>query len=63
MIFKNMETLKVTSVDKVIKAGDTISDIREGKTPAYLRSEFWRESSLVRTFQGRIRGLPEEERK
>lgn len=31
MIFKNMETLQVTSVDKVMKVGDTLSDIREGK--------------------------------
>lgn len=31
MIFRNMEALKVTSVDKVIKVGDTVSDIREGK--------------------------------
>ena len=31
MIFKNMEALKVTSIDHVIKVGDTISDIKEGK--------------------------------
>ncbi len=31
MIFKNMEMLKVTGVDKVMKVGDTLSDIREGK--------------------------------
>ena len=31
MIFKNMEALKVTGVDKVMKVGDTLSDIREGK--------------------------------
>ena len=31
MIFKNMEVLKVTGVDKVMKVGDTLSDIREGK--------------------------------
>lgn len=30
MIFKNMETLKVCSVQNVIKVGDTISDIQEG---------------------------------
>ena len=30
MIFKNIETLKVTSVKNVIKVGDTISDIKEG---------------------------------
>lgn len=31
MIFKNMEELQVSSVEGVIKVGDTISDIREGK--------------------------------
>lgn len=31
MIFKNMYELKVDSVHKVIKAGDTVSDILEGK--------------------------------
>lgn len=31
MIFKNMETLKISSVEKVIKVGDTVSDILEGK--------------------------------
>lgn len=31
MIFRNMEALKVTSADRVIKVGDTISDIKEGK--------------------------------
>lgn len=31
MIFRNMETLKITSVDRVMKVGDTISDILEAK--------------------------------
>ena len=31
MIFKNMELLKLGDVRKVIKVGDTISDIKEGK--------------------------------
>lgn len=31
MIFENMKSLQITSVDKVIKVGDTLSDIREGK--------------------------------
>ncbi|MGI6011933.1 MAG: phosphonoacetaldehyde hydrolase [Ruminococcus sp.] len=31
MIFKNMELLKLQDVRKVIKVGDTISDIKEGK--------------------------------
>lgn len=31
MIFRNMEALKVTSVDAVMKVGDTVSDILEAK--------------------------------
>lgn len=31
MIFKNMEVLKLTSVKNVVKVGDTVSDIKEGK--------------------------------
>lgn len=31
MIFKNMEKLKVFSVENVVKVGDTVSDILEGK--------------------------------
>lgn len=31
MIFRNMEELKVSAVQKVLKVGDTISDILEGK--------------------------------
>ena len=30
MIFKNIQTLNVTSVKNVIKVGDTVSDIKEG---------------------------------
>ena len=30
MIFKNIQTLNVTSVKNVIKVGDTVSDIEEG---------------------------------
>lgn len=31
MIFRNMEALKIQSVDQVAKVGDTVSDIKEGK--------------------------------
>lgn len=31
MIFKNMEVLKISKVQNVIKVGDTVSDIKEGK--------------------------------
>ncbi|HIX58407.1 MAG TPA: phosphonoacetaldehyde hydrolase [Candidatus Blautia gallistercoris] len=31
MIFENMKALQISSVEKVIKVGDTLSEIREGK--------------------------------
>lgn len=31
MVFKNMQTLGIQRVDQVIKVGDTVSDIKEGK--------------------------------
>lgn len=31
MVFKNLENLKVSSVDAAIKVGDTVADIKEGK--------------------------------
>lgn len=31
MIFENMKKLEISSVENVIKVGDTISDIKEGK--------------------------------
>lgn len=35
MMFRNMEALGVTSVTEVAKVGDTVSDIKEGKTQGY----------------------------
>lgn len=35
MMFRNMEALGVTSVTEVAKVGDTVSDIKEGKTQRY----------------------------
>ena len=31
MVFRNMEALKIQSVGEVVKVGDTVSDIKEGK--------------------------------
>ena len=36
MIFKNMEELNIKSVDEVIKVGDTVSDILEGKNASVI---------------------------
>ena len=39
MIFRNMEALNLMDVRRVIKVGDTVSDIREGKKQAYCLRE------------------------
>ena len=36
MIFQNMQALEIKSVEKVLKVGDTISDIKEGKNAGVL---------------------------
>lgn len=53
MIFRNMETLGVTAADRVIKIGDTISDIQEGVNAGVKTVGILEGSSLV--------GLSEEE--
>ncbi len=47
MIFRNMEELKVSAVDRVIKAGDTISDIKEGKNAGVFTIGILEGSSLL----------------
>ncbi len=62
MIFKNMEQLKVTSVDKVIKVGDTISDIKEGKNAGVFTIGILEGSSLVGLSREEFDALSEEEK-
>lgn len=62
MIFRNMEELNVSSVDKVIKVGDTISDIREGKNAGVFTIGILEGSSLVGLSQAEYESLPEEEK-
>lgn len=53
MIFRNLEALKVSSVNQVIKVGDTVADIREGKNAGVLSIGIIEGSSVM--------GLSEEE--
>ena len=53
MIFKNMEKLKLKSVSKILKVGDTISDIKEGKNAGVITVGIIEGSSQM--------GLTEEE--
>lgn len=62
MIFKNMEALEVTSVEHVIKAGDTISDIKEGKNAGVLSVAVLEGSSEMGLSQEEYEALSEEEK-
>lgn len=53
MIYKNMETLNVRSVQNVIKVGDTVSDITEGRNAGAITVGVVEGSSIM--------GLSEEE--
>lgn len=57
MIFKNMETLGITGVDRVIKIGDTISDIREGVNAGVRTIGILEGSSLVGLSENEFAGL------
>ncbi|WP_443770258.1 phosphonoacetaldehyde hydrolase [Anaerostipes sp.] len=62
MIFKNMEVLEVTSVEHVIKVGDTISDIKEGKNAGVLSVAVLEGSSEMGLSQEEYEALSEEEK-
>lgn len=62
MIFKNMEALEVTSVEHVIKVGDTISDIKEGKNAGVLSVAVLEGSSEMGLSQKEYEALSEEEK-
>ena len=53
MVYKNMEALKVSSVDAVVKVGDTVADIKEGKSAGIISIGIVEGSSIM--------GLSEEE--
>ena len=63
MIFKNMEALKVTSIDHVIKVGDTISDIKEGKNAGVYTIGVVEGSSEMGLTESEYNALPEAEKK
>ena len=63
MIFKNMEALKVTSIDHVIKVGDTISDIKEGKNAGVYTIGVVEGSSEMGLKESEYNALPEAEKK
>lgn len=62
MVFENMKALKVTSVDKVVKVGDTISDIKEGKNAGVYTIGVVEGSSEMALTKAEYEALSEEER-
>lgn len=62
MIFENMKTLKISSVEKVIKVGDTVSDILEGKNAGLFTIEILEGSSVLGLSQAEYEALSEEEK-
>ena len=62
MIYKNMQKLKVKSVNEVIKVGDTISDILEGKNAGIITVGVLEGSSVMALSLEEFMVLTEEEK-
>lgn len=62
MIFKNMEALQIDSVSKVIKAGDTVADILEGKNAGVFTISILDGSSVIGLSEAEFEALSEDEK-
>lgn len=62
MIYKNMQELKVKSVSEVIKVGDTVSDIQEGKNAGILTVGVIEGSSIMALSLEEFMDLSEEQK-
>src|SRR5699024_8965576 len=62
MVFKNMEALKISSTGKVMKVGDTVSDILEGKNAGMFTIGILEGSSVMGLSQEEYEALSETER-
>ncbi|MGI6069306.1 MAG: phosphonoacetaldehyde hydrolase [Blautia sp.] len=62
MIFENMKALKISSVNRVIKVGDTISDILEGKNAGVYTIGVIEGSSELGMTQEEYESFSEEEK-
>lgn len=61
MIYRNMEALRVTSVENVLKVGDTVSDIKEGKNAGILTVGVVDGSSVMGISEAEMKQLTPEE--
>lgn len=62
MIYKNMEALRVHSVQNVIKIGDTVSDILEGKNAGIISIGVVEGSSELAMTQDEFNALPSDQK-
>ena len=60
MIFKNMQALKLKDVSKVMKVGDTVADIKEGKNAGMVSVGIVEGSSVMGLTEEEYNTLPEE---
>lgn len=63
MIFKNMETLGLSDVSRVLKVGDTVADILEGKHASVKTAGILEGSSVMGLTKEEYEALSDEERK
>lgn len=62
MIFKNMMELKLSAVDRILKVGDTVSDILEGKNAGVFTAGIVEGSSEMGLSMEEYEALPTEEK-
>ena len=62
MVFKNMQALGISSVDQVIKVGDTVSDILEGKNAGVFTIGILEGSSAMGLSEAEYEALSEEKK-
>lgn len=62
MIFENMKALNISSTKNVVKVGDTVSDIKEGKSAGLVTIGVLDGSSLMGLSKEKFEKLSEEER-
>ena len=63
MIFRNMQFLGLTDVRRVMKVGDTVSDIREGKNAGLFTVGVIEGSSAMGLSRRNLRRFPQRKRK
>ena len=62
MIYANMAKFQIASVEQVVKVGDTVADIQEGKHAGVLSLGVLEGSSVMGYTQAEYEALPQAER-